>query len=815
MTAAWRCGERPLAEEFLIRLPSLADDARAALQLIRQEILLRQEFGEPLADVAVMRRFPQWQDELRTLFDQWRPTEVRGETVFPEVGEALGDFQLLAELGRGTLGRVFLANQPALADRPVVLKMTPCHGREHLSLARLQHTHIVPLYSVQDYPGRNLRVLCMPYLGGAALSTLLERLPDAASWCSGQQLLQALDEMQAAAPFPWPRAGPARPFLARASYVQAVCWIGACLAEALQYAHERALIHLDLKPSNVLLAADGQPMLLDFHLAREPLRAGEPAPEWLGGTPSYMSPEQKEALAAVRQRAAVGRAVDGRSDIYSLGLLLYEALAGHLPPLPAPLYRVNRAVSAGLSDSIQRCLEPEPRDRYPDAAALALDLRLHLTDQPLRGVRNRSIRERWAKWRRRRPYALAVWALLVAVGTALVAVAALVKGQHEQVRRQVEAAAQEGEQLLADGQYAEAARALQRASALAEGLRGEGRERKRELDARLRLAGRAQAAQELHRAADRVRFLGYADSRPRDKDRTLEVRCRALWDARAQILEADGVALPEEMEKRIRADLLDLALLGSDLGVQLAPASSEPLARREALKMLDEAEALFGPSAALYRARQVHAAALGRHEVAETARRAAAAHPPRTPWEHYTLGLALCRSGDWKQAAAEVEQALRLQPDGFWPHFYQGKCAYRLGDQERAVTAFSVCLALAPPADRAVCYFNRARALSAAGREAEALADYTSALELQPRLGDAALNRGILHYRAGQYNLARADLQRALDGGADPVAANYNLALVQLAQDDRPAALRSLQQALRHNPDYAPARELRERLQKP
>src|SRR5262245_4509204 len=70
MTAAWRRGERPPAEEFLVRLPALVADPRAALQLIHQEILLRQQFGEALADVSVLRRFPQWQAELRTLLDQ-------------------------------------------------------------------------------------------------------------------------------------------------------------------------------------------------------------------------------------------------------------------------------------------------------------------------------------------------------------------------------------------------------------------------------------------------------------------------------------------------------------------------------------------------------------------------------------------------------------------------------------------------------------------------------------------------------------------------------------------------------------------------
>src|SRR5205807_6689151 len=116
---------------------------------------------------------------------------------FPKPGESLGDFQLLAELGRGGRGRVFLATQTDLAGRPVVVKITSRDGHEHLSLGRLQHTHIVPLYSVQDHPERGLRALCMPYFGGATLAQLFEALqsqPPARR--TGQNLLDALNRLE-------------------------------------------------------------------------------------------------------------------------------------------------------------------------------------------------------------------------------------------------------------------------------------------------------------------------------------------------------------------------------------------------------------------------------------------------------------------------------------------------------------------------------------------------------------------------------------------------------------------------------------------
>src|SRR5262249_39708481 len=153
--------------------------------------------------------------------------------------------------------------------------------------------------------------------------------------------------------------------------------VGACLADALQYAHDRGLVHLDLKPSNVLIAADGTPMLLDFHLARPPLSAGDPAPGWLGGTPGFMAPEQARAVAAVRAGEPARAAGAGRADVYALGLLW------------GGLFRdAGFAPSAAVADVLARCTAVAPAGRYATAKGVAADLRRHLADLPLKGVRN-------------------------------------------------------------------------------------------------------------------------------------------------------------------------------------------------------------------------------------------------------------------------------------------------------------------------------------------------------------------------------------------------------------------------------------------
>src|SRR5215469_11164342 len=314
----------------------------------------------------------------------------------PETGDEVFHFRLRQELGRGAFARVFLAEQGDLAGRRVVVKCSTTEGTEPQTLAQLQHTNIVPIYSVHEDAGAGVRAVCMPYFGGASLSAVLQRLRGERPPSTATDFLRALAEASGSAGGACPAAIPHPPPYAGWTYVRTAAWIVARLAEALQHAHARGVLHRDVKPSNVLIDRDGQPLLLDFNLARD--LNTEPARATVGGTVAYMAPEHLRALAA--RDLALARQVDRRADVYSLGMVLFEMLAGESPfdqsasyaPLPAlieamavergrgvPSLRKKRPdVPWGLESIARKCLMPDPERRYQRAEELAEDLRRFL-----------------------------------------------------------------------------------------------------------------------------------------------------------------------------------------------------------------------------------------------------------------------------------------------------------------------------------------------------------------------------------------------------------------------------------------------------
>src|SRR5262245_22801961 len=211
--------------------------------------------------------------DLPTTINTSSSTWILSDTL--DIGDMLENCRLVARLGIGSSGRAFLAQQPALADRWIVLKVTTNSHEEHLNLARLQHTHIMPLYWASTQPKDGMRVLAMPYLAKTTLSKLLERLAlePIENW-NGERVFAELHKDQEGLPVRIQPQEHLAQSLRQSSWLDFVLRMGQILAEALAFAHQRSLLHLDVKPSNILITPDGQPILLDLDVARQPIPAG-------------------------------------------------------------------------------------------------------------------------------------------------------------------------------------------------------------------------------------------------------------------------------------------------------------------------------------------------------------------------------------------------------------------------------------------------------------------------------------------------------------------------------------------------------------
>ncbi|UXI70112.1 serine/threonine-protein kinase [Tahibacter amnicola] len=335
-----------------------------------------------------------WTSVARLGVEEADPDHLLGESLdLADPDERrFGDFELLERLGRGGMGVVFRARQVSL-DRQVAVKFvttrmagderTINRFREEARIAaRLHHPHIVAIYEVGATDG--LHYFSMPLLRGGTLAARL-----------------------AAAPMP----------------ARLAVEVITAVASAVEYAHSLQLLHLDLKPANVLFNDQGQPMVADFGLARVMGSGGGVLAQECAGTPGYMAPEQSRP----------GAFLDACTDIYALGAILYEMLGGVAPrrtdtPSAPTLaggiagmalsQRVAGTLDRDLAAICERCLQPDPERRYATVGALRADLS-RWQDGTAVSVRARRWPERaWRSVRRNR---------LVTLVTA-VAIAALIGG---------------------------------------------------------------------------------------------------------------------------------------------------------------------------------------------------------------------------------------------------------------------------------------------------------------------------------------------------------------------------------------------------
>lgn len=314
----------------------------------------------------------------------WSAHDAAPLETFPQVP----GYEILGELGRGGMGVVYRARQ-SRANRIVALKMILAGNlatseeisrfhREAEAAAKLDHAGIVPIFEVGEGSGQHF--FSMSLVDGPNLADRLAR-------------------------------GPLSPRDAAAMVEK--------IATAVEYAHGRGIIHRDLKPRNILLTSDGQPKITDFGLAKN-LEAdqAQTASGAILGTPGYMSPEQARGQAGL---------IDIRSDVYSLGAILYCVLTGR-PPFqaqslvetlrqvvecePASPRLLNPAVSRDLETICLRCLAKEPGERLQTAQELADELRRYLRGEPIRSRRTGPI-ARALRWTRRKPLAAALCVAVV------------------------------------------------------------------------------------------------------------------------------------------------------------------------------------------------------------------------------------------------------------------------------------------------------------------------------------------------------------------------------------------------------------------
>jgi eukaryotic-like serine/threonine-protein kinase len=722
-------------------------------------------------------------------------------TAMPEVGTEFLGFRLLRELGRGAFARVYLCQQGELANRYVALKVSACVDAETQALAQLQHTNVVPIYSMHR-PGA-LQAVCMPYFGSTTLATVLKdlhgrnSLPESgkglistlvgrqalthrsglanAGPASGTAEAPAAAEEPAGAPAPAPNIGSTSTLemLEGLSYVEAVLWMMARVADGLAHAHERGILHRDLKPANILLTDEGQPMLLDFNLAQDTKQFTHPSVALIGGTLPFMAPEQLDAVRAEKNHP------DCRSDIYSLGVILFELLAGrhpfetHCGPFqqvlermiadrlrePPPLRCWNRAVSPAVESIVRHCLEPDPARRYQTARELQHDLERQLEHLPLKYAPEPSWRERGRKVLRRHPI------LTSSTSVAVVAVAVVfLLGSALAVRAQ----------RLAGLEAVESWQQFQEEMRTAQFLLTTRATDAEQLDAGIRTARGALA------------------------------RYQAIDNPSWQNLPAVQ-RLPEEERARLRQEVPEgLMLLAQATSMQAGATSDRPQQEdryRLALSLNERAEACAGTdgaSRALLLQRAELVSLLGRESDAERLREEANRVPLRTPADYYLLATEHVAHGRFREAVPFLREATEQDPQHFWAWFELGNCHDNLVQDAEAVACYSASMGLRPKFPWS--YFNRGLVYLRQQNLKQAAADFDQVIRLRPEVADAYINRALARQGLGDYARAIDDLTRALDLGALYTRVYFMRARVREKAGDGDGARRDWEEGLRQEP---------------
>jgi len=635
----------------------------------------------------------------------------------------LGDFELLQEIGRGGMGVVFEARQISL-DRRVALKVLPPgigltrqaterFEREARAAAKLHHTNIVPVYAIGEDSGCHF--YAMELIEGQSLSEVLYDLGDSGSSPLMDETLTLRGGSARSDSSSRSGTNQAAPNIATLSETgsgnrkrfDAVAGLISEVADALDYAHGRGVIHRDIKPSNLMLSGDGRLCITDFGLARMAQEPGITASGLLLGTPAYMSPEQ----------VASGRVkLDHRTDVYSLGAVLYEMLT-HRRPFPGesreqvltailstdpkPPRRINPRIPLDLETICQKAMEKFPDQRYPTGGDMARDLQEYLHGGLISARRASVLRRSW-KSIRRHPVAWTAATLTTLLVVVVGGVGGVLSAQRaEETARRVLADARLE---MSSGIYGEA---LEKVDGVLEDFP--------ELSSARVL--RAQLLMKNNRVLDAVvearRLLEEA---PEDWTAHL-ILARAANSIHVQGLDADEhIRAVESMApETAEAYFLRSFLAGSssqaiellNRALELNPADNEALVER-----INRHEALKDHPAAL-----------------QDCERLIVARPRSSQGRRMKARIELARY-DLKSAMREIDRAIELDPEDAKNfelraniHRTAGRLDEALADRDRAI-------ALAP--DNAYYLRRRAEAHRRAARFEEAIVDARLALTINP-----------------------------------------------------------------------------------
>jgi len=544
--------------------------------------------------------------------------------------------------------------------------------------------------------------------------------------------------------------------------------------DGLAHAHDRGILHRDLKPANILFSDDGEPLLLDFNLAEDTKVLLRASVALVGGTLPYMAPEQLEAFRDGRP------AVDPRSDVYAMGVILHELLTGRRPfpdrrgPVdailpgmiadrlgaPPDVRRAGPAISPAVASIVRHALEPEPSRRYGSARDFQDDLRRQLEDRPLRHAPEPPGRERLAKWGRRHPRLTSTTTVGVAAAVLLLAAGSGLAALHRHYRS------------------VEAAGSFRRLA-----------EERREV----------------------VALLADPDAQPAQVRAGVEA-CRLAVD-RYRVLDDPGwlarplaSGLPPDDRARLREAIGDVLVRWARALTWRAGAPGGPglpAGLAEAGRRLDIAEACYGPGAVprglvLARAELARRSGRGPDEVRRLLDRAGSI-PLRTPRERLEAAVDRTGPGDRRRRLEFLDSASRNDPLDYanWMTLALGYA--RLGQAEAAAQSYGVAIAMAPQLYWP--HFDRGAFYLESGDYPAALADFDRVVELRPDQPHGLLNRALARLGMGDARGAIDDLTRALDRDGAPTRIWFIRARAKDTMGDREGARLDREEGLRRPPE--------------